>query len=427
MRHRPVFWLQNWPPPQPTVAQLSAMHDPPTQRSLLLHLFWVHRSTQAPSAQYWLPAQVTPLHWSTWQLPAMQSWPAAQPSVLQSTQRPCWQILGSRQTTPAQTSTQVPVASSQRLVGRAGHAGAALRDAEVVRRTCSRRGRGTRPARHWSAQLPVLAAEARRTDRRSVSVMPSQSLSLPSQISAAGQHAALADEAARAAADEVAGLAGAAGRVDLRLGRGRGRGRSAGLGEGAVVDDAVAVVVDAVADLGCRHAGRVADELAVRAHDGPPTWQVPRPLPQVSPTPGSVPSSILPLQLSSMPLQTSGLRRHRGRVAERAAAVGLAGQDAAAPAGADAVVATAGGARPVEALVDVAVAVVVEAVADLGRRSAQPQGCRRRSGGSPRRPCRCSCRRCSCRSRPRSAGRPCPCRLSGSVGLLGLATAHMFD
>src|ERR1051325_6175231 len=37
-----------------------------------------------------------------------------------------------------------------------------------------------------------------------------------------------------------------------------------------------------------------------------PDWQVPSPLPHFSPTPGNVPSSIWPLQLSSMPLQTSG-------------------------------------------------------------------------------------------------------------------------
>ena len=36
-----------------------------------------------------------------------------------------------------------------------------------------------------------------------------------------------------------------------------------------------------------------------------PDWQVPRPLPHVSPTPGSVPSSVMPSQLSSRPLQTS--------------------------------------------------------------------------------------------------------------------------
>src|SRR5450432_2921113 len=37
-----------------------------------------------------------------------------------------------------------------------------------------------------------------------------------------------------------------------------------------------------------------------------PAWHAPRPLPQASPTPGKVPSSTCPLQLSSMPLQTSG-------------------------------------------------------------------------------------------------------------------------
>src|SRR5450432_1025355 len=36
-----------------------------------------------------------------------------------------------------------------------------------------------------------------------------------------------------------------------------------------------------------------------------PAWQAPSPLPQASPTPGKVPSSIWPLQLSSLPLQTS--------------------------------------------------------------------------------------------------------------------------
>src|SRR6476619_3021611 len=36
-----------------------------------------------------------------------------------------------------------------------------------------------------------------------------------------------------------------------------------------------------------------------------PDEQVPRPLPHLSPTPGSVPSSVMPLQLSSMPLQIS--------------------------------------------------------------------------------------------------------------------------
>src|SRR6516225_8840461 len=36
-----------------------------------------------------------------------------------------------------------------------------------------------------------------------------------------------------------------------------------------------------------------------------PAEQVPSPLPHFSPTPGSMPSSIMPLQSSSMPLQTS--------------------------------------------------------------------------------------------------------------------------
>ena len=36
-----------------------------------------------------------------------------------------------------------------------------------------------------------------------------------------------------------------------------------------------------------------------------PDWQVPRPLPQRSPTPGKVPSSVMPSQSSSRPLQTS--------------------------------------------------------------------------------------------------------------------------
>ncbi len=38
-----------------------------------------------------------------------------------------------------------------------------------------------------------------------------------------------------------------------------------------------------------------------------PDWQLPRPLPHTSPTPGRVPSSFIASQSSSMPLQTSGI------------------------------------------------------------------------------------------------------------------------
>ena len=95
---------------------------------------------------------------------------------------------------------------------------------------------------------------------------------------------------------------------------------------------------------------------------------MPRPLPHFSPTPGSVPSSVMPLQLSSMPLQTSGCGVTVGASQNVPVLSGLTGQDAAAAAGADAVVEARGADH--EAFVDVAVAVVVETVAELRRQRA---------------------------------------------------------
>ena len=250
-----------------------------------------------------------------------------------------------------------------------------------------------------------------------VSVMPSQSLSLPSQISGVGQHAALADEAHRAAADEVARLAGAARRSICAWVR---------PGQRQVVPvcgklplsmtpsqlSSMPLQISAWAcPSRCRRAGRSCRR---RCRTGRCRGRCRT----SSPTPGSVPSSIWPLQLSSMPLQTSGCgvtgARRRTSPSRRRCRRGC----------------RRGGRRPrrccagradVEALVDVAVAVVVEAVADLGRDGAAARPGRRRWAAGPRRPARCSCRPGSCRSRPRSGGRrpSCAATLSGSVVLLG--------
>ena len=167
-----------------------------------------------------------------------------------------------------------------------------------------------------------------------------------------------------------------------------------------------------------------------------PDWQVPRALPHTSPTPGSIPSSIMPSQSSSRPLQTSVCGVTMGVSQNVPRAGGVAGQDAVAPADADAVVrarradheafvdvavavvvqavaalrrhrAAARLAAGVEreALVDLAVAVVVDAVAALDRAVARapcPAGCPGRSGCWAWRPCTCS-------TRPRRSGR-CSCR-----------------
>ena len=78
--------------------------------------------------------------------------------------------------------------------------------------------------------------------------MPSQLLSLPSQTSGVGGRS-LRRRAHRAAADEGPACR-CARRVDLRLGQRRADAGLTGLREVAVIDDAVAVVVDAVASLG---------------------------------------------------------------------------------------------------------------------------------------------------------------------------------
>jgi hypothetical protein len=96
--------------------------------------------------------------------------------------------------------------------------------------------------------------------------MPSQLLSLPSQTSGVGSTQPSHTKPCLPRQIMRPGLAGAAGRVDLRLGQPVQR-HVCRSREVAVVDDAVAVVVDAVAGLGLRHAGRVADQLAVHADE----------------------------------------------------------------------------------------------------------------------------------------------------------------
>src|SRR5665213_4504214 len=112
-RQAPVAGLQKLPWLQWTLAQGSVWQAPATQLWLLPHLPGSQRSMQLPFAQYWLVPQVIPRHLSVWQMPATQILPVAQPSWLQSTQRPCTQVWGRVQETPAQSSTQAPLVSSQ--------------------------------------------------------------------------------------------------------------------------------------------------------------------------------------------------------------------------------------------------------------------------------------------------------------------------
>ena len=79
-----------------------------------------------------------------------------------------------------------------------------------------------------------------------------------------------------------------------------------------------------------------------------PAWQAPRPLPHFSPTPGSVPSSICPSQLSSMPLQTSAWGVMTGALQTVSVPRGVADQQAVAVAGALEAVVALGADRPVE-------------------------------------------------------------------------------
>ena len=282
---------------------------PATQRSPSPHLPGTHRSLQVPSSQYWPVAQVTPRHGSVLAAPA----DADLRRRAGERRDRCSRCSGPRdadlaaigQMTPAHRSTHGPVFSSHFSPDGQVTPWQRCGTQKLVHALVAGRA-GDLAARALQDALAVAAAEARRALRRAVSIMPSQLLSLPSQTSGVGSTQPSHTKPHRAAADEVPGLAGAAGRVDLRLGQARAEAGLAGLREVAVVDDAVAVVVDAVADLGLRHAGRVADELAVRADEGARTGRCRAPLPHVSPTPGSVPSSIWPLQLSSMPLQTSG-------------------------------------------------------------------------------------------------------------------------
>ena len=137
-----------------------------------------------------------------------------------------------------------------------------------------------------------------------------------------------------------------------------------GLREVAVVDDAVAVVVDAVAGLGLRHAGRVARRAAPFVQTNVPDWQVPRPLPHVSPTPGSVPSSICRCSCRRCRCRPRAAASPRAR---RRTVPVLSALQARMPPRRQAPTPLLSRTRRHEAFVDVAVAVVVETVAELGR------------------------------------------------------------
>src|SRR5581483_7216553 len=146
-------------------------------------------------------------------------------------------------------------------VGRAGDARAHHGDAEVVHALeVPRAGDLAGPA--LDRALPILAPEPRGAGRVHVRHAVAVVVLAVADLGA-GEHAAFADEAAHAAADQVAGAALAD--ADLRLRQAGAEALHAGLREDAVVDHAVAVVVLAVADLVLRHAGRAAHDLAVDA------------------------------------------------------------------------------------------------------------------------------------------------------------------
>ena len=304
-------------------------------------------------------------HGSVWQRPATQIWGAVQASSgsLQSRQRPLMQIFGVAQLTPVHRSTQAPVFSSQLLARRAGDALAALRDAELIEALVSGRA-GELAAHALQDALAVAAAEARRALRLAV------------DHAVAVVVLAVAHLERRAAGSPRRRSPSCRGRSGARpCRRPPGASICAWVSPGQRQTWPVCGKVPlsmTPSQLSSMPLQTSACGMPVALHTSlpmlqtkVPDWQVPRPLPQRSPTPGSVPSSIMPSQSSSRPLQTSGCGVTGGRVAERAGLVGAAGQDAAAAADADAVVVARRADH--EAFVDVAVAVVVEAVADLGR------------------------------------------------------------
>ena len=246
-RHWPVSWSQNWPPGQGMVAQLLVMQAPPTQRCELGHLLTVHRSTQLPLSQYWLPPQLTPTHLSVWHIPALHIWPAAAERVAVDTLAV---LADSRRVAHhARAQRRRTSRCSRRSAGRWGRSCPRTAAARSSRpRTCSRWGRGTRRAcTGWCSGPPCNRGPT------GTSVLVGHAVAVVVRAVAdlgAGQHAAFAHEAARAAADQVARLA----RADADLGRVQARADAglAGLREVAVVDHAVAVVVEAVAHLGHR-------------------------------------------------------------------------------------------------------------------------------------------------------------------------------
>src|SRR4029078_1593174 len=124
--------------------------------------------------------------------------------------------------------------------GRAGLALAAQGNAELVHALVSGRA-GHLDGDALLDTLAVAAAEPRRALRGRVDDAVAVVVLAVAHLGR-GRHAAFAYEAHLAAADQAALLAGAVGRVDLRLGEARAQALLARLREGPVVDDAVAVV-----------------------------------------------------------------------------------------------------------------------------------------------------------------------------------------
>ena len=210
-----------------------------------------------------------------------------------------------------------------------------------------------------------------------LSICPSQSLSLQSQVSGWRPDAVGAADLAGVAA-ELALLAladvDAAGVADLLEVGSEGLAvPSMPSGGGAgLVDRAVAVVVLAVADLRARADAAAADgpaaalrvaradaglALALVAVARVEHWSY---VDRAQGPPRPRPSSTMPLQSLSLPSQISGGRAHAARQAIAADAAVVPGEQAPEWS-------AAGQADARDAVVDLAVAVVVDAVADLGR------------------------------------------------------------
>src|SRR6187551_1143094 len=155
-----------------------------------------------------------------------------------------------------------------------------------------------------------------------------------------------------------------------------------------------------------------------------PEPQVPSPAPQRSPTPGSVPSSIMPSQSSSRPLQTSvcggtvGASQNVPLMSARQARIPPRAQMPTPLFMHDAPTMKPSSMSPSQSL---------SRPSHFSVGSAQPQGCPQALGGKPSStvPSQSSSMQLHVSIAQWRAA--VPNTLSGSVGLFGMATVHMFD